>query len=298
MKKQKSGGGASTDVNDLLNRLDDLIELAQGLRADVATLKAAGKSPAAANTAKADPIHSKDQFGFIVPKKLAGSFNNASPVVEGHALPNYILEKAKPEELMDIPTVLAGLALPNAVDNRKNMFPVNLLEYIPEDMQRSATRDQKEAFNVLMGKSATGFDMVVLQALNDKGEPDFLYVVEDKLRQKMVVVGPEAVKPDLEASLAKNGVTYVANVDPAATAKAINKFLSEGQNPRAGNIGMLPSRTEVIASSLVKAFSGLCQIPGELLRPDEALSEQNVTLGDAIAVNKSTPAVFISMMKP
>lgn len=306
MKKHRHPKPADADLDKLLSRLDKLIALAEELRTDVTALKEAKNTPAkqaknapavtepqgAVNVTVA-PVSGGSQYGFIVPKNLAATFNDASPIIEGKALPNYILAKPKPDELMDFRTVLAGLALPQAANNRKNLFPRDLMEHLPDDIRWTQVPDEREALSVVMGRSAKGFDLVILHAVKGNGEPTYLYVLEDKTRQKMIVAGPEPIGPKLEAALAKNGVTYVTQGEPAA-AKTINHFVDEGALHR-GDRGRLDGwQMETTRNNLVKAFSAICELP---MSPP-SVRRGAVTLGEVISINKSHPAVFTSMLKP
>ena len=227
------------------------------------------------------------------------------PLIVGKALPNYLLEdptKTKEYQLVDFRTALAALAVPKyAKDNRAHIWPVDLDDYLPDDVKKEALNDksQAEAMNTVKGKSGIGFDLVVLAATNAKKEPVYLYVIDDKLREKMMVVGPEPISGPLQSELIRNGVQYVVKNDEASVT-SINEFLADGAKHR-GNIGkLIQGNTQNVIEGLIKAFSALCELtdtePGA--SNDQMTVNKGATLGLVMFKSKSRPAVFTSIVTP
>lgn len=239
---------------------------------------------------------------FVVPNEDLASVTGA-PLVVGRALPNYMLEdptKSKEYQLVDFRTALAALAVPEyAKDNRAHIWPVDLNDYLPDEIKKEAAQDksQAEAMNTVMGKSTIGFDLVVLAATNAKKEAVYLFVIEDKRRNKMMVVGPEAISAPLQTELVKNGVQYVVKNDEASVS-AINEFLAEGAKHR-GNMGQLvQGNTQNVIEGLIKAFSALCELTDTEAgtSPDQMTVNKGATLGKVMKESKSKPAVFTSIV--
>jgi hypothetical protein len=137
----------------------------------------------------------------------------------------------------------------------------------------------------------------VLAAVNAKKEPVYLYVIDDKTRNRMMVVGPEPISAPLQSELIKNGVQYVVKTDEASVT-SINEFLADGAKHR-GNIGKLvQGNTQNVIEGLIKAFSALCELtdtePGA--SNDQMTVNKGATLGLVMFKSKSRPAVFTSIV--
>ncbi len=228
-------------------------------------------------------IRPTQPHGFMLPKNLSGSFNIARNLVEVQALPNYLRDDLKPNELADFRAVLGALAAkPAQRGNRDAMFPADLENFLPDDFQKGES--DRRAFDVIEGKSAMGFNLAVLAAKTSENKPAHLYVLEDKLREKMIVAGPEGVKADFADELAKGGVQYVVKSDEK-TASAINEFLAHGAKFR-GEKGLLfPGNTQSLIEGLIKGAFALSEIP------HKEANVKGTTLGDAIKDSKN-PAIY------
>ena len=241
---------------------------------------------------------------FVLPNEDLRSVTG-TPLIVGQALPNYIdddASKSKTYRLVDFRTALAALAVPEyAKENRAHIWPVDLDDYLPDEVKQEAAKDksQAEAMNTVKGKSQIGFDLVVLATTNAKKETVYLYVIDDKLREKMMVVGPEAISAPLQSELAKNGVQYVVKSDEGSVTQ-INEFLAEGAKHR-GNTGKLvQGNTQNVIEGLIKAFSALCELTDTEAgaSPDQMTVNKGATLGLVMYKSKSKPAVFTSIVTP
>ncbi|MEZ0261668.1 MAG: hypothetical protein ACAH80_11710 [Alphaproteobacteria bacterium] len=238
------------------------------------------------------PTAENHSYTFTIPTGSArNAFNNATPV-EAVALPNYLVEKPDAKDLVDIPTTLAALAMETVRDNnRKALYPVALEDYLA-----TVTREpgEQEALNIVEGKSWIGFGIVALKAQGADGKASNLYVVDDQLRQQIIVMGAESIPVGLNKKLAESGVTYVVRGRPETT-EEINEFLSQGARVR-GESGLLMTGRAVtdVIESLIKAVSAIC----ELKEHDDDAVPLGTTLGRVMNGGMADkPGVFTSIMK-
>jgi hypothetical protein len=232
----------------------------------------------------------------------------ASPLVAAQAIPVFDLpEDDSAFELMDFRAVLGALVAPKYMEeNRERFWPVGFTERLdnPPDM---ANPEKVEPYNIGEGKGKWGFNLTVLNATNEKQEQVYLWLIEDKVRldktatdwHRYMLVGPEAISPDLEAQLAKGGVQYVVK-DDASTAEAVNSFLVEGARVRGEDNKMAVADAKEVTEMIVKAFAVQCPLPRVMpgTDPNEQIIPEDATLGDMIHEAKEAPAVFTSIMKP
>jgi len=253
---------------------------------------------------------------FVVPNNDVNSVGE-QPLAAGKALPNYLLDSdSKGYELVNYRSALAALAVPGWADaNRKHIWPVALDEYLVPDPEPDAKAKKKmtpdeikaaeeaakadlEAHNCVKGQSKIGFDLVILSAANDKAQPVYLYVIEDKQRQKMIVVGADAISPTLSSALKKNGVQYVLKDDADSVAQ-IDEFLAEGARKRGENGAIATGTTQGVIESLIKAFSTLCDLSGADGGSGQPTVGKGATMGKIIhGVKVKEPALYTSIMKP
>lgn len=224
-----------------------------------------------------------------------------TPLLRGQALPNYLLDdpmKSKELELVDFRTALAALAEPkHAKKNRERIWPVDLDDYITD---QSTDPGEVEAMNTVKGKSKIKFDLTILAAANGAAkEPVYLYIIDDKERNKMMVVGPEEISSQLASEMKKNGLDYVVKTDNGSIQK-INDFLAEGAKVRGENGKLSSGSTQNVIEGLIKAFSALCELAEAEAGddPNQLTVEKGSTLGQVIHKSKSRPAVYTSIMKP
>ncbi|MEZ0223625.1 MAG: hypothetical protein ACAH83_03660 [Alphaproteobacteria bacterium] len=241
---------------------------------------------------------------FVVPNEDL-SLVTKDPILMGQALPNYMLDdpmKSPQYNLVDFRTALAALAVPEyAKENRSHIWPVELDDFLPDEVKKEAAQDktQAEALNAIKGKSGIGFDLMVVSAVNGKKEQVFLYVIEDKLQNKVMVVGPEEISKPLQSELAKNGVQYVVKSDEGSVT-TVNEFLADGAKYR-GTIGkLIQGNTQNVIEGLIKAFSALCELADVEAgaSPDQMTVNKGSTLGLVIHRSKSRPVVFTSIVTP
>ncbi|TAL39291.1 MAG: hypothetical protein EPN97_02855 [Alphaproteobacteria bacterium] len=241
---------------------------------------------------------------FVVPNEDLSTVTK-DPIVMGQALPNYVLDdpaNAKEYNLVDFRTALAALAVPEyAKDNRAHIWPVELDDFLPDEVKKEVAQDksQAEAMNTLKGKSAIGFDLIVISALNAKKEQVFMYVIEDKLQNKVMVVGPEEISKPLQSELAKNGVQYVVKGDEGSVT-TVNEFLADGAKFRGHAGKLIQGNTQNVIEGLIKAFSALCELADVEAgaTPDQMTVNKGSTLGLVIHRSKSRPVVFTSIVTP
>ncbi len=232
---------------------------------------------------------------FILPNDDLNTVNGA-PLIDGRALPRYALDEAAANErelvLADFRTVLAALALPDyAEKNRARIWPVDIEKYT----RRPEGADEREAFNNIQGKSESGFDLNVLAAGKDGStEPVYLYLLEDKFRKQMIVVGSEDIGIQLKSDLIKSGVSYMVKDDEATEGK-INEFLSEGVRMRV-EAGKPINQEENLIETLIYAFSTLCELP--VNEAGEIDIGSGYTFGKILQLNNSEPSTYTSIFKP
>lgn len=226
---------------------------------------------------------------------------NGEPMIEGRALPNYELEDAATSKdyiLADFRSALAALAVPEyGGQNRARVWPVELMEYVDEKPTDPA---DIEAFNTLQGKSKVGFDLTILAAADSAKKESYLYVIEDKVRDQMMVVGPEDVSTQLKSALSKNGINYVVKEDPASISR-INDFLADGAKVRGEKGQLVSGNTQQVIESLIKAFSALCEIADVTQSdndPNQMTVDKGCTLGQIIHRAESRPTVYTNIVKP
>jgi hypothetical protein len=227
------------------------------------------------------------------------------PILMGQALPNYLLDdpaNSPQYNLVDFRTVLAALAVPEyAKGNRAHIWPIELDDYLPDEVKKEAAQDksQAEALNSIKGKSAIGFDLMVVSALNEKKQQVFMYVIEDKVLDKVMVVGPEPISKALASELSKNGLQYVVK-DDEASVTTVNEFLADGAKERGKNGKLVQGNTQNVIEGLIKAFSALCELADVEAgaTPDQMTVNKGSTLGLVIHRSKSRPVVFTSIVTP
>ncbi len=226
---------------------------------------------------------------------------NGEPMIAGKALPNYELEDAansKEYILADFRSALAALAVPEySGQNRSRVWPAELMDFVADTPTDPA---DVEAFNTLQGKSKVGFDLTILAAAGSDKQEAYLYVIEDKVRDQMMVVGPEDVAPQLKSALSKNGISYVVKEDESSIQR-INDFLADGAKVRGEKGQLVSGNTQQVIEGLIKAFSALCEI-ADVEQSDNDPNQMTVnkgsTLGQVIHRSTSRPAVFTNIVKP
>ena len=124
-----------------------------------------------------------------------------------------------------------------------------------------------------------------------------MYVLEDKQRDRMIVIGTEDVPAQLKSSLTKNGVQYIVRGDEAAIA-AINEFVSDGAKVR-GDAGALQTgQTQNVIEGLIKAFSAVCELRDVKNDGGQMKVKKGSTLGQIIHSDHAPPKVYTNIIKP
>lgn len=222
-------------------------------------------------------------------------------------MPSYDMDDSKLEPggshtLVDYRSVLAALAVPAYADqNRSRIWPDELLECVDKS-EHPKTEQDIEAYNSLQGRSSIGMDLTVLATNNSKQEKSFMYVLEDKQRSQMIVIGTEDVSAQLKSALSKNGVQYVVHGDETAVV-AINEFVSEGAKMRVSAGAFEKGQSQNVIEGLIKAFSAVCVLRnvknGNVKHEDGQMKvKKGSTLGDVIHGEHDEPKVYTNIIKP
>lgn len=227
---------------------------------------------------------------------------SGAPLMQGEAVPNYDMDDDKlapngSHKLVDFRSVLAALAVPAyAEHNRARIWPSELMECIDESEHPTAEEDI-EAYNSIQGRSRIGFDLTVLAVGDSKEEKSYMYVLEDKRRNRMIVVGGEEVPPQLQSALSKNGVQYVVRGDDIAV-NAINEFVSEGAKLRGDTDELKNGQTQNVIEGLIKAFSAVCELRDVKNDGGQMKVKKGSTLGQIIHSDHAPPKVYTNIIKP
>lgn len=227
---------------------------------------------------------------------------NGTPLTEGLAVPSYdmddtIVEPGGSHTLVDYRSVLSALAVPAyASQNRARIWPDELLECIDESEHPKAEEDI-EAYNSLQGRSRIGFDLTVLAVGNSQQEKDYMYLLEDKKRNQMIIIGNEDVTPQLKSALTKNGIQYVVRGDEAAS-NAINEFVSDGAKVRGDNGTLQSGQTQSVIEGLIKAFSAVCELRDIKMDNGQMKVKKGSTLGQIMHSDHAPPKVYTNIIKP
>jgi hypothetical protein len=227
---------------------------------------------------------------------------NGTPLLQGEAVPSYDMDDSKLEPggshtLVDYRSVLAALAVPAYADqNRARIWPDELLECVDES-EHPKTQEDIEAYNSLQGRSSIGMDLTVLATNNSKQEKSFMYVLEDKQRNQMIVIGTEEVSAQLKSALSKNGVQYVVHGDETA-AVAINEFVSEGAKMRVSAGAFEKGQSQNVIEGLIKAFSAVCELRNVKNSNGKMTVTKGSTLGQLIQGEHAEPKVYTNIIKP
>jgi hypothetical protein len=203
------------------------------------------------------------------------------------ARPNYAKEDpASPDAsaLVDFREVLAGFASPSFGNaNMENIFPREMAQAYP-----SVEDEWKEVLYAATGGSSYGLNLAAL-AVADKGAPDYLYVIEDVLRQKTLIIGPPGVDEETQGKLAQNGFAYRAKND-RKTAALVNEFLMQGINYRAGEHGFLGQDPHAIVRIMMKSLRWICGADAE--------AASRATFGAEVVAQTGKPQIFTSILAP
>lgn len=227
---------------------------------------------------------------------------NGAPLLKGEAVPSYDMDDSRVEpggtdKLVDYRSVLAALAVPAyAEHNRARIWPDELLECIDESEHPKA-EDDIEAYNSIQGRSRMGFDLTVLAVGDTKEQKSYMYVLEDKRRNQMIVIGTEDVSPQLKSALTKNGVQYVVRGDDAAIG-AINEFVSTGAKVRGDTDELKNGQTQNLIEGLIKAFSAVCELRDVKSEDGQMKVKKGSTLGQIIHSDHAPPKVYTNIIKP
>ncbi len=244
---------------------------------------------------------------FVMPNDDLDNIN-LNPMLVGRAVPVY--DAPDPEatgeyQYVDFRAALASLVVPEYGEaNRKLLWPVEMIDRMEGEMSNDPL--EIEAFNIAMGKASLGFNLGILKAVDARKEEVFLFVIEDKVhlnktdvdRHKYLVIGPEAIAPQLQAELAKQGMTYIVRSEESSLTR-INEFLAEGAHVRGVDGQLKSGHTQEVIEGLINAFSAICELEADPnAGPDEPQIKEGSTLGHLIQGTRAEPAVFTSIVKP
>lgn len=223
----------------------------------------------------------------------------AEPLVMVEAVSNYTEASGGEDgESMDYRAVLAAMALPDYADkNREKLWLHDLIPYLKQ-AEAAVPEGDDPVFNTLTGKSENGFHLAIAAATNEKKEPVYLYVLEDKKGEKAVIVGPETIPEPLRSALEKNGVEYLVKTD-SGTKKKIDDFLTEGTRNRQNEGQIAKGTSNTVTESLIAAFGYVSEFPQKYLKVEngETKVKENTTLGAIIVDADSEPAMYTRFVK-
>jgi len=231
------------------------------------------------------------------------------PLLEVATIANYNYTDSENElqgETVNFSSILAAMAMPEFSDkNRENILLGDFLskvENYKKDSGEDLTREEKEVYKILTGESSNGFDMAIVAAKDSKGDETYLYVIEDKLRKRSIIIGTEDISVPLSSSLDKNGLTYLVQSDNA-TGKKIDQFVTEGTKERHEKNQFEDGASYEISEQLIEAISSICEVPENCLKHvgdgDEKhlVIKEGTTLGSIISNIKEKPMYFTKIIK-
>lgn len=233
-------------------------------------------------------IRPLQRYGFLLPRRLSSNFNAAGQLVEVQALPNYVRETIAAKELADFRLVLGGLAQPG---NRDAIFPVDIEQYLAV----TTSEHERRALDIVEGKSPMGFNLAVLAARSAEDKPVFLYVLEDRLRHKMAVAGPEKIPEGLKRQLERGGVSYAVRLSSECDA-VIDEFVTDGAKHRSERGFLLDNdlrSRQLVIDDLVHGVAALSDLREQ---GHGAKQGDGRTLGKVIRQALAVPACFTSIV--
>lgn len=247
-----------------------------------------------------------------VKKVLAEASAASDPAVRQVILPNDDYTSVKAEPLVaadvvasytegvsgtdtDFRSILAAMAIPDYADkNRENLWLGDLTAILEEPDQPLAEH------LALTGKAQNGLNIGAISALNSVGETVYLYLLEDKNRKQSIVIGPEALPPQLLTDLDKNGITYLMQSDEA-TQKRVDAFMAESAELLFADVEEPdPLQTGKVVEDLMTAFRAVCgdgDLPPKYLKPDDENPGQmmvieGTTIGLFLADRDTKPELY------
>jgi hypothetical protein len=234
-------------------------------------------------------IRPRRPYGFLLPRRLSQNFNAAGQLVEVQALPNYLRDTVKAKDLADFRLVLGGLAQRG---NRDAIFPVEIEQYLA----MTDSEHERRALDIVEGKSPMGFNLTVLAAKSDLDRQVFLYVLEDRLRRKMAVAGPEKIPAGLKKQLERDGVSYAVRKSNECDA-VIDDFVADGAQHRCERGFLLDNNIRTRQSVIGDLVRGLNAV-SEIKETGINLSNMplDYTLGRAIRHSGPEPACYTSIV--
>lgn len=228
---------------------------------------------------------------FVMPNNDLNTVGN-TPLIKGEAVPIYLYDDSTYEgKLADFRMALAALTVPGyAKDNLDRIWPKDMLDWTVD----KPTAAENLAYDVICGRSADNFNMNVLETSDEKGKATYLYVVEDRVADKRIVLGDNKISDQLQSALMKNGVSYIVRSENGARDK-VNGFLSDGVRARGSDKQQLTAqKTQAMTETLIQAFTAL--------GVDEGRGSRNVAkgnrLGDLLCDAKGEPRVHIKILAP
>lgn len=271
--------------------------------------KVAEKAPAATKKRKTPTVDytPKSEDSFVLPHAQAGiknQFNTlgnkAEPVeVKAISVLNTTRD-VKQEDLVDFRSALIALATPGISEHNLHALHSAMsagFDTLPDDIKESVDVYQRKAFDILKGKSDSGFSFQVLQVAGADGSPCALYILEDRMENTLLVVGSEPITKKLKEEIERDGITYLVNSDPGAR-EQINTFVTHAVRERQANGMIQKGASAEITENLIVAFGYLNRFPEEfLIRQDgDAVIKERTSLGD-ILTRAPAPDHYTSLVK-
>ncbi len=210
------------------------------------------------------------------------------PVRLGYSLPIYKLDNIEAitggeTTLAPINVVLSSLAIAGRQqENLDRLWPHDL--DIGTDDGHDASR--RELMGILSGASQNGFDFALLQVGSKDGGETSLFMLRDRVRGKVMIVGGEDIEPGLKSMLMKNGISYHLS-DNAKTYEQVDKFIHEGEGAR----GSQASEREEKTINLMRALMTMYGI-------EKAHMGKEMTFGKALRDNQGEPHLYSRVVMP
>src|SRR5262249_28379451 len=146
----------------------------------------------------------------------------------------YAHQLPKGAALLQVEDVLTLFAQPDFIGKYTDTLVTRTLrDHITEELEQETRHEDREALMALMGKADIGLGLHVAAAADGIGKPAMLFVIEDSVRNQMLVAGEKPISTELSAALKEAGVTYV-NRRAASAAGDIEDFIAasaDGQRP-------------------------------------------------------------------
>lgn len=258
-----------------------------GIRGDdenIIPLRSLGVAMKAVEERKADPA------GFFLPNDNLDEVSE-KPVVIAATKPSWDMEEG--QRFVDYRAVLAGLAAPGyAEQNRARVWLSDISEFVSFETSGKKEKVTSGALmKIIEGKSDLNFGLSNIMVANANGDPDFLHMLRDDEKQRVMVVGPGAISAQLRSALAKNNMEYVQHGTENAI-ETVNAFLTGGARRMYEKGDLEKEKSERVISGLIQSFQMACgtnDVTGN--------AEGRITLGQLMHTPGVKPQIFVGVVR-